>query len=82
MSDETPELSTVSPSDRRRRSVRQLLFVVAGAHTGAFVGSVVPNVGLPGDVFSLLLVAFLFALPFVIDANWEAIDRQYRRLKG
>lgn len=75
--------SRVADSDRRRRTVRQLLFVVAGSHTGAFVGSIVPSsrLGLPADVFSLLLVAVLFALPFVVDAKWEAIDRRWQRLK-
>lgn len=41
-----------TPSDRRRRSVCQLLFVIAGAHTGAFGGSALPRFGLPGDVVS------------------------------
>jgi hypothetical protein len=40
----------------------------------------VPSFGLPGDVFSLLLVGFLFALPFVVDANWETIEGWYRGL--
>jgi hypothetical protein len=71
-----------SDSDRRRRSVRQLLFVVAGSHTGAFIGSTVPNFGLPGDVFSLLLVAALFALPFLVDANWERIEGAWYGLVG
>lgn len=69
-----PQRYGPSDSDRRRRSVRQLLFVVAGSHTGAFIGSTVPNFGLPGDVFSVALVAVLFALPFVVDANWERIE--------
>ncbi|MFB6118068.1 hypothetical protein [Halosegnis sp.] len=72
--------STVPESDRRRRSVRQLPFVIAGSHTGAFIGSTVPSFGLPGDVFSLLLVAVLFALPFVVDANWARIEATYERL--
>lgn len=58
-----------TPSDRRRRSVRQLLFVIAGAHTGAFAGSIMPSFGLPGDVASGLTVFVLFALPFVVDEN-------------
>jgi hypothetical protein len=67
-------------SDRRRRSVRQLLFVIAGSHTGAFLGSVIPSsrLGIPGDVFSLLLIAVLFALPFVVDSNWERIHAAYQ----
>lgn len=67
-------------SDRRRRSVRQLLFVIAGSHTGAFLGSVAPNsrLGIPGDVLSILLIAVLLALPFVIAANWERIDGWYQ----
>lgn len=69
-------------SDRRRRSVRQLLFVVAGAHTGGFLGSTIPSFGLPGDVASLLLIAALFALPFVVDGNWERIEGTYQRLGG
>lgn len=72
---------TVPPkSDRRRRSVRQLLFVIAGSHTGAFLGSVVPSsrLGIPGDAFSLGLVAVLFVLPFVVDSNWERIHGWYQ----
>jgi len=76
--------SKVADSDRRRRTVRQLLFVVAGSHTGAFVGSIVPSsrLGLSADVFSVLLVAVLFGLPFVVDTKWEAIDRRWQRLTG
>ena len=84
MSEDTGEgVSRVAASDRRRRTVRQLLFVVAGSHTGAFVGSIVPSsrLGLPADVFSVLLVAVLFTLPFVVDAKWEAIDSRWQRLK-
>lgn len=73
---------TVSDSDRRRRSVRQLLFVIAGAHTGAFVGSVVPTFGLPGDAVSVGLVVGLLVLPFAVDAKWAAIDRLWLRLVG
>jgi hypothetical protein len=70
----------VTRSDRRRRSVRQLLFVIAGSHTGAFLGSVIPSsrLGIPGDVFSVLLIAVLLALPFVVDSNWEHIDGWYQ----
>jgi hypothetical protein len=70
----------VTRSDRRRRSVRQLLFVIAGSHTGAFLGSVIPSsrLGIPGDVFSVLLIAVLLALPFVVDSNWERIDGWYQ----
>ena len=74
--------SVVTRSDRRRRSVRQLLFVVAGSHTGAFVGSTVPSFGLPGDAFSLLLVGVLFALPFVVDAKWATVEAAWERLTG
>jgi len=74
--------SSVSESDRRRRSVRQLLFVIAGAHTGAFVGSVVPTFGLPGDVVSVGLVVALLVLPFAVDARWATIDRLWLRLVG
>ncbi|WP_276272870.1 hypothetical protein [Haloarcula litorea] len=74
--------SAVSRSDRRRRSVRQLLFVIAGAHTGAFVGSVVPTFGLPGDVVSVGLVAVLLALPFVVDAKWDVIEGVWLGLVG
>lgn len=69
-----------SASDRRRRSVRQLLFVIAGAHTGAFAGSVLPTFGLPGDVASGLTVLLLFALPFVVDAKWEYVDPLFETL--
>jgi hypothetical protein len=72
-------------SDRRRRSVRQLLFVVAGSHTGGFLGSVLPSSGplaLPGNLSAVLLIAVLFALPFLVDANWERIDRRYLALVG
>ncbi|MFW5949087.1 MAG: hypothetical protein ACOCSD_05765 [Halolamina sp.] len=69
-----------TPSDRRRRSVRQLLFVIAGAHTGAFAGSVFPTFGLPGDVASGLTVLVLFALPFVVDARWEYVDPLFEKL--
>jgi hypothetical protein len=56
--------------DRRRRSVRQLLFVIAGAHTGTFAGSVIPTTfGLPGDVAGGLTILLLFPLPFVVDEN-------------
>ncbi|MBP1987612.1 hypothetical protein [Halolamina salifodinae] len=58
-----------TPSDRRRRSVRQLLFVIAGAHTGAFAGSALPRFGLPGEVVSAITVLVLFTLPFVVDEN-------------
>ncbi|MFC7068506.1 hypothetical protein [Halobaculum lipolyticum] len=62
-------------SDRRRRGVRQLLFVIAGSHTGAFLGSSLPtNFGLPGNVSGALLVVLLFVLPFVVDAKWERIE--------
>jgi hypothetical protein len=68
-------------SDRRRRSVRQLLFVIAGAHTGAFAGSVIPTTfGLPGDVVSGLTILLLFALPFVVDAKWEYVDPLFAKL--
>jgi hypothetical protein len=67
-------------SDRRRRSVRQLLFVIAGAHTGAFAGSVLPTFGLPGDVASGMTVLVLFALPFVVDAKWEYVDPLFEKL--
>ncbi|WP_277552949.1 hypothetical protein [Halobaculum limi] len=64
-----------SRSDRRRRAVRQLLFVVAGSHTGAFLGSSLPTrFGLPGDFSGVLLVVILFALPFAVDAKWERIE--------
>ncbi|MFC5366491.1 hypothetical protein [Salinirubrum litoreum] len=72
-----PTDSGSSKSDRRRRSVRQLLFVIAGSHTGAFIGSTVPTFGLPGDVFSVLLLGFLFVLPFAVDSNWEWIEGKY-----
>jgi hypothetical protein len=75
-----PTDSTSTRSDRRRRSVRQLLFVIAGSHTGAFIGSTVPNFGLPGDVFSVLLLGVLFALPFAVDSKWEWIEDKYFRL--
>jgi hypothetical protein len=80
MSPQSGHESTVSQSDRRRRSVRQLLFVVAGSHTGAFIGSVVPSsrFGLSADAFSVLLIAVLFALPFVVDSNWERIHGRYQ----
>jgi hypothetical protein len=69
-----------APRSERRRSVRQLLFVIAGAHTGGFVGSIVPTFGLPGGAASLGLVVVLFALPFLVDANWERIEAGYLRL--
>lgn len=76
----SPDRRIATRSDRRRRSVRQLLFVIAGSHTGAFLGSVVPSsrLGIPGDVFSILLIMFLLALPFVVDSNWERIDGWYQ----
>ena len=79
---DAPQRYGPSDSDRRRRSVRQLLFVIAGSHTGAFIGSTVPTFGLPGDVFSVGLVAVLFALPFVVDANWERIEAAWVGLVG
>lgn len=84
MADDQGAVSQVPDSDRRRRTVRQLLFVIAGSHTGAFIGSIVPSsgLGLPADVFSVLLVGALFALPFVVDANWEVFDSRWQRLKG
>ncbi|NHX35970.1 MULTISPECIES: hypothetical protein [Halolamina] len=69
-----------TPSDRRRRSVRPLLFVIAGAHTGAFAGSALPRFGLPGDVISGLTVLALFTLPFVVDAKWEYVDPLFERI--
>jgi hypothetical protein len=53
------------------------LFVIAGSHTGAFIGSTVPNFGLPGDVFSVLLLGVLFLLPFAVDSKWEWIESHY-----
>lgn len=69
-----------TPSDRRRRSVLQLLFVIAGAHTGAFAGSALPRFGLPGDVVSGLTVLVLFVLPFVVDARWEYVDPLFEKI--
>ncbi|MFW5935201.1 MAG: hypothetical protein ACOCQL_05060 [Halolamina sp.] len=44
--------------------------VIAGVHTGAFAGSVLPSTfGLSGDIASGLTVLVLFALPFVVDEN-------------
>ncbi|WP_254821436.1 hypothetical protein [Haloglomus halophilum] len=76
----SPDQHGVRRSERRRRSVRQLLFVIAGSHTGAFLGSVIPSsrLGIPGDVFSILLIMVLFTLPFVVDSNWERIDGWYQ----
>jgi len=76
----SPDQHGVRRSERRRRSVRQLLFVIAGSHTGAFLGSVIPSsrLGIPGDVFSILLIVVLFTLPFVVDSNWERIDGWYQ----
>lgn len=70
----------VTRSDRRRRNVRRVRFVIAGSHRGAFLGSVVPSsrLGIPGDVFSVLLIAVLLALPFVVDSNRERIDGRYQ----
>jgi hypothetical protein len=70
----------VPRSDQTSRSVGQLLFVIDGSHTGAFIGSVIPNSRheIPGDVFSVLLIAVIFALPFVVDANRDDIYRRYR----
>lgn len=67
-------------SDRRRRSVRQLLFVIAGSHTGAFLGSALPQFGLPGDVFGAAVVGVLLALPFVVDANWDRLDPYFQKV--
>ena len=69
-----------TPSDRRRRSVRQLLFVIAGAHTGAFAGSILPSFGLPGNIASGLTVLVLFALPFLVDAKWEYVDPLFEKI--
>jgi len=76
----SPDQHGVRRSERRRRSVRQLLFVIAGSHTGAFLGSVIPSsrLGIPGDIFSILLIMVLFTLPFVVDSNWERIDGWYQ----
>jgi hypothetical protein len=76
----SPDQHGVRRSERRRRSVRQLLFVIAGSHTGAFLGSVIPSsrLGIPGDVFSILLIVVLFTLPFIVDSNWERIDGWYQ----
>lgn len=63
-----------SRSNRRRRSVRQLLFIIAGSHTGAFLGSSLPSFGLPGNLSGVGLVLLLLALPFVVDHYWERID--------
>jgi hypothetical protein len=80
---DAPEHEFYSRSNRRRRSVKQLLFVVAGSHTGAFLGSSLPTTfGLPGNVSGVLLVAFLFALPFVVDENWEWVDEKWIALTG
>lgn len=69
-----------TPSDRRRRSVRQLLFIIAGSHTGAFLGSALPRFGLPGDAFGGAMVVFLLALPFVVDAHWERMDPYWEKI--
>lgn len=63
-----------SRSNRRRRSVRQLLFIIAGSHTGAFLGSSLPSLGLSGNLSGIGLVFILLALPFVVDHYWERID--------
>lgn len=64
-----------------RRSVRQLLFVITGTHTGAFGGSVIPTTfGLPGDVAGGLTILLLFTLPFVVDAKWEYVDPPFAKL--
>ncbi|WP_255151991.1 hypothetical protein [Halorarius halobius] len=85
--DHDPDAEQLRPmrnthSDRRRRTVRQMLFVIAGAHTGGFLGSAIPSFGLPGDVVSLLLIVLLFSLPFLVDGNWERIEATYERLGG
>jgi predicted membrane protein len=67
-------------SDRRRRTMRQLLFVIAGSHTGAFLGSALPHFGLPGDVFGAAVVGFLLALPLVVDAHWERVDPYFQKV--
>lgn len=70
-----------SRSDRRRRAVRQLLFVIAGSHTGAFLGSSLPTrFGLPGDLSGALLVVLLFVLPFAVDSKWERIEAAAERM--
>lgn len=69
-----------TPSDRRRRSVRQLLFVIAGSHTGAFLGTALPRFGLPGDTFGAAVVFILLALPFVVDAHWERLDPYWAKI--
>lgn len=69
-----------TPSDRRRRSVRQLLFVIAGAHTGAFAGSLLPTFGLPGNIASGVTVFVLFALPFLVDTKWEYVDPLFEKI--
>ena len=69
-----------TPSDRRRRTMRQLLFVIAGSHTGAFLGSALPRFGLPGDVFGAAVVGILLALPFVLDAHWERVDPYFQKV--
>lgn len=67
-------------SDRRRRTMRQLLFVIAGSHTGAFLGSALPRFGLSGDVFGAAVVCVLLVLPFVVDANWERLDPYFEKV--
>lgn len=67
-------------SDRRRRSVRQLLFIIAGSHTGAFLGSALPRFGLSGDVAGSAVVGFLLVLPFVVDAHWERLDPYFQKV--
>jgi len=61
MPDDADGNAPVPESSRRRRSVRRLLFVIASAHIGWFVGSAVPCFGFTGDVFSVLLI--LVAVP-------------------
>jgi len=64
-----------------RRSVRQLLFVIAGTHTGMFAGSVLRTTfGLPGDVASGLTILLLFTLPFVVGEKWEYVDPLFAKL--
>lgn len=71
-----------SSREKRRKSVKQLLFVVASAYLGAFFGSVLPSATNLDEIswaIGVVVLLVLVAAPFVVDRYWSQIDRYISR---
>lgn len=66
-----------SGREKRRKSVKQLLFVVASAYLGAFFGSILPSATNLDEVswaIGTIVLLVLVIAPFVVDRYWGWID--------